>query len=121
MRLSSDDLPMFFAPHHAALAERLRAAASALEAVEQPGAHASETERDRAAAAALAAGHLLALVVPTEHARDGGPIDTRGVCPACAFEWRDTMCLRCHEWSRHDAWYTRDDDETPSGRPAEPR
>ena len=82
MRLSSDDLPMFFAPHHAALAERLRAAASALEAVEQPGAHASETERDRAAAAALAAGHLLALVVPTEHARDGGPIDTRGVCLA---------------------------------------
>lgn len=47
--------------------------------------------------------------------------DTRGVCPACAFEWRDTMCLRCHEWSRHDAWYTRDDDETPSARPAEPR
>ena len=27
MRLSSDDLPMFFEPHHAALAERLRAAA----------------------------------------------------------------------------------------------
>ena len=31
--------------------------------------------------------------------------DTHGVCPACAYAWRDTMCLRCHEWSPHDAWY----------------
>ena len=68
MRLSSDDLPMFFAPHHAALADRLRAAAPALEGVELPGAHATETERDRAAARALADAGLFELVVPLEHA-----------------------------------------------------
>ena len=31
--------------------------------------------------------------------------DTRGVCPACAHAWRDTACLRCHQWSPHVAWY----------------
>jgi acyl-CoA dehydrogenase len=78
VRLSSDDLSMFFEPAHAALAERLRGAASALEAVEQPGAHASESERDRAAARALADAGLFELVVPL----DGAAIDTRSLCLA---------------------------------------
>lgn len=77
MRLSSDDLSMFFAPHHAALADRLRAAAPALEAVEQPGAYATETERDRAAARALADAGLFELVVPLD---DASSVDTRALC-----------------------------------------
>jgi hypothetical protein len=35
--------------------------------------------------------------------------ETRGVCPACGRVWRETQCLRCHEWSPHEAWYVRDD------------
>jgi hypothetical protein len=31
--------------------------------------------------------------------------DTHGVCPACGHAWRDTMCLRCQQWSPHVAWY----------------
>ena len=31
--------------------------------------------------------------------------DTHGVCPACRYAWRDTMCLRCQQWSPHVAWY----------------
>ncbi|MEJ7604445.1 MAG: hypothetical protein WKG01_41705 [Kofleriaceae bacterium] len=31
--------------------------------------------------------------------------DTRGICPACDAAWRDTQCLRCQAWSRHDDWY----------------
>lgn len=31
--------------------------------------------------------------------------DTRGQCPACNRQWHDTQCLRCHEWSPHEAWY----------------
>ena len=31
--------------------------------------------------------------------------DTHGVCPSCAYAWRDTRCLRCHQWSPHVAWY----------------
>ena len=31
--------------------------------------------------------------------------DTRGVCPACRFAWRDTQCLSCHVMSPHDDWY----------------
>lgn len=76
MRLSSDDLPMFFEPAHAALAARLRAAVPAIAAVEEPDRHASEAERDRAAAAALGATGLFSLVVPAEK------IDTRGLCLA---------------------------------------
>lgn len=34
--------------------------------------------------------------------------DTHGVCPACAYAWRDTMCLRCQQWSPHAAWYAED-------------
>jgi len=76
MRLSTDDLPMFFAESHKALASRLRAAAEPVGAVELPGRHVTESERDRSAAAALAASGLLELVVPT------GKIDTRGLCLA---------------------------------------
>jgi acyl-CoA dehydrogenase len=76
MRLSSDDLPMFFGDEHRALADRLRAAAEAIEVVEERGEHVTESERDRAAAAALAAGNLFELVVPA------GKIDTRALCLA---------------------------------------
>lgn len=79
MKLSSDDLPMFFDPAHHELATRLRAAMPALEAVEAPDAHASEGERDRAAVRALGEAGLFELVVPT----GGAPrLDTRGLCLA---------------------------------------
>jgi acyl-CoA dehydrogenase len=64
MRLSSDDLPMFFEDSHVRVADRLRAAAPAIAAVEAPGAHGDEAARDRAAASALAAADLFELVVP---------------------------------------------------------
>jgi hypothetical protein len=31
--------------------------------------------------------------------------DTGGVCPACGHRWRETQCMRCLEWSLHEAWY----------------
>jgi hypothetical protein len=31
--------------------------------------------------------------------------DTHGVCPGCNTQWAETVCLRCHQWSRHDDWY----------------
>ena len=31
--------------------------------------------------------------------------DTAGRCPACGVQWEDTMCLACHRWSKHLAWY----------------
>lgn len=34
--------------------------------------------------------------------------ETNGVCPACAHAWRETQCLRCHEWSPHEQWYADD-------------
>jgi len=80
MRLSSDDLPMFFTEAHAQLAERLRAAAPAFAALEEPGAHPDEAARDRAAAAALAEAGLLALVVPTGDPGGRSTIDTRALC-----------------------------------------
>ncbi|HEY4241807.1 MAG TPA: acyl-CoA dehydrogenase family protein [Kofleriaceae bacterium] len=78
MRLSSDDLPMFFEPRHAALAEQLRAAEPALSDVERPELYAVPDEhgRDRAAVQALAGAGLFELVVPD------GTIDTRGLCLA---------------------------------------
>ncbi|MBA3397677.1 MAG: acyl-CoA dehydrogenase family protein [Deltaproteobacteria bacterium] len=76
MKLSSDDLPMFFAEPHRALADRLRSAAATLAAIEAPGAHADEASRDRAAVDALARANLLELVVPT------GTLDTRALCLA---------------------------------------
>ena len=78
MRLSSDDLPMFFEPRHGALAERLRAAAPALADVEAPDAHADEEARDRAAARALAAAGLFDLVVPEARSE----LDARSICLA---------------------------------------
>ena len=53
MRLSSDDLPMFFEARHQELAARLRAAAPAIAAVEAGGVLA-EGARDAAAVRALA-------------------------------------------------------------------
>jgi len=89
MRLSSDDLPMFFTEAHAALADGLRAAAPAIAAVEEPGAHGDEAARDRAAAAALADVGLLSLVVPgpgdaSANAAGSSPqtLDTRALCLA---------------------------------------
>ena len=35
--------------------------------------------------------------------------ETRGVCPACNKQWRETACLSCDKWSPHDDWYVRDD------------
>jgi acyl-CoA dehydrogenase len=81
MRLSSDDLPMFFTEAHTALAERLRAAAQAIEAIEAPGAHADEAQRDRMAAAMLAETGLFELVVPRA-ADPNHRIDIRAVCLA---------------------------------------
>jgi hypothetical protein len=34
--------------------------------------------------------------------------DTRGVCPGCRHAWQETMCLRCHQMSPHEDWYTDD-------------
>lgn len=34
--------------------------------------------------------------------------DTRGRCPACGKQWKDTQCLRCHRWSAHEEWYVRE-------------
>jgi hypothetical protein len=34
--------------------------------------------------------------------------ETHGVCPACAFAWRDTACHRCNQWSPHADWYAKD-------------
>ncbi|HEU4735275.1 MAG TPA: acyl-CoA dehydrogenase family protein [Kofleriaceae bacterium] len=83
MKLSSDDLPMFFTEAHVRLAERLRAAAPAIAAVERPGALADEHARDRAAAAALAEAGLFELVVPrVEGAGACGAISTRDLCLA---------------------------------------
>lgn len=76
MQLSSDDLPMFFAPHHGALAETLRPIARELIALEAEPAHADEAARDRAAATLLGARGLFAHAV----AVDGAPLDTRGLC-----------------------------------------
>ena len=35
---------------------------------------------------------------------------TRGVCPGCAYQWRNTQCFACAEFSPHEAWY-----QTPDG------
>ena len=76
MKLSVDDLPMFFAEAHAALGTKLVAAAAEFRALEEQGAHPDEASRDRAAAAALASTGLFELVVPA------GKIDTRALCLA---------------------------------------
>jgi acyl-CoA dehydrogenase len=74
MRLSSDDLPMFFDDAHRVLAQRLRSAAPSIEESEQqPG----EAERDRAAVDALAKANLFELVAPAS-----GKTDARSLCLA---------------------------------------
>ena len=75
MRLSTDDLQMFFEPAHVELAARLREAAAAIGAVEEPGAHADETARDAAAVSALAKAGLFELVAPAD-----GKVDSRSLC-----------------------------------------
>jgi acyl-CoA dehydrogenase len=77
MRLSTDDLSMFFEPTHLALAVRLREAAVAIRDVEAPGSHADEAARDRAAVTALAKGNLFELVSPAD-----GRVDSRSLCLA---------------------------------------
>jgi acyl-CoA dehydrogenase len=92
MKLSSDDLPMFFTEAHGRLADRLRGVAPAIAAVETgmpavgafgvpapvAASPADEAVRDRAAAAALAEAGLFELVVPRdaserEPGRPAGP------------------------------------------------
>ena len=31
--------------------------------------------------------------------------DTGGVCPGCLYQWQQTQCLACGQWSAHSAWY----------------
>jgi acyl-CoA dehydrogenase len=82
MRLSSDDLPMFFGPEHAPLAARLREIARTIAAVEEPAAHGDEAARDRAAAAALSGAGLFELVVPRAVAGGVPRVSVRAVCLA---------------------------------------
>lgn len=30
---------------------------------------------------------------------------TRGVCPGCSYQWRNTQCFSCEEFSPHESWY----------------
>ncbi|HEY0190133.1 MAG TPA: acyl-CoA dehydrogenase family protein [Kofleriaceae bacterium] len=90
MRLSSDDLPMFFGAEHARLAERLREVAPAVAAVEAPSAQRDEATRDRAAAGVLGETGLFGLVVPrfaahdAEDARDAASGDPHDATPGGA-------------------------------------
>jgi hypothetical protein len=34
--------------------------------------------------------------------------DTRGRCPGCAKQWRETNCPACALWSLHEDWYHDD-------------
>jgi acyl-CoA dehydrogenase len=74
MRLSHEDLPMFFAEHHAALGERLAKVRAGLEAAEtKPDEHA----RDRACVEVLGKAGLFELVAPVT-----GKVDARALCLA---------------------------------------
>lgn len=81
MKLSTDDLPMFFEPHHVALAERLRQASEGITAGEKS---------DRDAANALANANLFELVCPAPRGEPGSPhlgpangkTDARALCLA---------------------------------------
>ena len=33
--------------------------------------------------------------------------DTKGICPGCQHRWRNTQCLSCGRWARHEDWYER--------------
>ncbi|HEY5947241.1 MAG TPA: acyl-CoA dehydrogenase, partial [Kofleriaceae bacterium] len=74
MRLSTDDLPMFFDAAHGALADRLRAAAPQIADAERAG---DEATCDRAAAAALGRSGMFELVAPAD-----GKTDARSLCLA---------------------------------------
>jgi acyl-CoA dehydrogenase len=74
MRLSSDDLPMFFDDAHRALADRLYAAAESIADAERQS---SEHARDRAAVDALANANLFELVAPAAK-----KTDARSLCLA---------------------------------------
>lgn len=41
--------------------------------------------------------------------------DTGGVCPACDYQWQDTKCFQCHQWSKHVDWYADEDDDGSEG------
>jgi len=50
--------------------------------------------------------------VPVQEARWGckcghvwNTFETRGLCPACQYQWEVTICYGCHEMSRHVDWY----------------
>ncbi|HEY1818202.1 MAG TPA: acyl-CoA dehydrogenase [Kofleriaceae bacterium] len=73
MKLSHEDLPMFFEPSHVALGNRIGVARAALEAAEL---QASEAARDLAAVDALAKAQLFDLVAP----QSGSTIDSRALC-----------------------------------------
>ena len=77
MRLSCDDLRMFFDAKHEELGARLVASAEHFRALEEPAAHPDEASRDRAAADLLAREGLFELVVPSS-----GTVDTRALCLA---------------------------------------
>ena len=95
MKLSAQDLPMFFTESHVALAKQLAAAAPAFAAIEDAP---DEAARDRAAVQALSSTGLFELVVPLGALRAGAPgndvessasdlrpgfsIDTRALCLA---------------------------------------
>jgi hypothetical protein len=34
--------------------------------------------------------------------------ETRGLCPACKYQWEVTLCYGCREMSRHADWYLRE-------------
>jgi hypothetical protein len=36
--------------------------------------------------------------------------DTRGVCPGCGYQWQETCCPRCKQWSPHKDWYVETGD-----------
>jgi acyl-CoA dehydrogenase len=77
MRLSSDDLTVFFDDTHKALAERLRAMAAKFDEIEAAGALPDERSRDRAAATLLGDAGLFELVAP-----ESGKVDSRSLCLA---------------------------------------
>jgi hypothetical protein len=34
--------------------------------------------------------------------------ETRGLCPACGYQWTATACLRCGQMSPHSEWYAKE-------------
>ncbi len=45
---------------------------------------------------------------------------TRGVCPGCTYQWRNTQCFACGEFSPHEAWYHQPEDIDASVEEARP-